>query len=161
MACEKMEVFVGKLVDVELTEEERLIVSVHLDTCPACSDLYKDYLRLKSLTADAGKVTAPSGFAAAVSARIDQERANPLKRLWRRLDVSLVRLNRVEIGSLAIALSLVFALVVMPASKLTMLVDISGGIHQKAVSLVASLRQAELSGKGLIGIGGEDGSVGR
>ena len=73
MHCEEARPLVSALVDNELSDDEELIVSEHIESCPGCACLADDYRQIGQRLAR-GYRHAPAGFTEKILASIKREK---------------------------------------------------------------------------------------
>jgi len=73
MRCEDARLLVSALVDHELSDDEELAVSEHVELCPTCTRLAEDYRRMGQHIAG-GYRQAPAGLTEKIRASVARER---------------------------------------------------------------------------------------
>jgi len=118
MKCETARKLISRYIDQELSGEEELLLFSHLDSCDTCSLCYADYQKISSYKHGISLVATPANFTDIVLRQIERERLNSLVRWRNRLDAILLKFNRAEIASAAVALAMIYTLALQPIGRL-------------------------------------------
>ena len=81
MTCDEAEILLQALIDGELDAGHARDVESHVESCPRCAAMLKDYREMSLAMADAGvRYTAPAGLRLRIEAALPQPRPVPNRR---------------------------------------------------------------------------------